>query len=215
VLEESWGTVCYHAIDTNIQFLLWKKDFLGLFGFFFCIIFPPLENEQVAQWYPWGLCGLRMRADSWSEATRKWSDRGFSRMLIVMSVKPTLTDEQLKVNSAFKPILSVIEDQCSEEDSISKQAQVKLVNKQPRDFWFQVLRCFRVVWSQFWTSSNCLLVLETTTNNQEVKRSLYRLENVNNLRKDYIRMCLTCRSLAELFNFIGLVELQECIYSIL
>ena len=55
-------------------------------------------------------------------------------MLIVMSVKPTLTDKQLKVNSAFKPILSVIEDQCSEEDSISKQAQVKLVNKQPRDF---------------------------------------------------------------------------------
>ena len=39
--------------------------------------------------------------------------RVFSRMLIVMSVKPTLTDELLKVNSALKSIFSVIEDQCS------------------------------------------------------------------------------------------------------
>ena len=37
---------------------------------------------------------------------------------------------------------------------------------------------------------------------------LYRLQNVNNLPKDYIRMCLTCRSFAGLFNFIGLVERQ-------
>jgi len=37
------------------------------------------------------------------------------------------------------------------------------------------------------------------------------LQNVNNLPKDYIRVCLACRSLAELFNFIGLVELQEYI----
>ena len=49
--------------------------------------------------------------------------------------------------------------------------------------------------------------------NQEVKRSLYRLQNVNNLPKDYIRIRLTCPSLAELFNFIGLVEIQEYIYS--
>ena len=28
---------------------------------------------------------------------------------------------------------------------------------------------------------------------------------MNNLPKDYIRTCLTCRSLAQLFNFIGLV----------
>ena len=34
-------------------------------------------------------------------------------MLFVMSVKPTLTDELLKVNSALKLILYVIEDQCS------------------------------------------------------------------------------------------------------
>ena len=40
-------------------------------------------------------------------------DWDFSRMLIVMSVKPTLADELLKVNSALKPIFSVIEDQCS------------------------------------------------------------------------------------------------------
>ena len=33
-------------------------------------------------------------------------------MLIVMSVKPTSTDKLLKVNSALKPIFSVIEDQC-------------------------------------------------------------------------------------------------------
>ena len=91
-----------------------------------------------------------------------------------------------------------------------------MVNKQPSDFWFhQFLRFYIViVWSQFWTYSNFLSALETTTNNQEVKRSLYRLQNVNNLLKDYIRMCLTCRSLAELFNFIGLVELQEYICSI-
>ena len=47
-----------------------------------------------------------------------------------------------------------------------------------------------------------------------VKRSLYRLQNVNHLPEDYIRMCLTFRSLAEFFNF-GLVELQQYIYSIL
>ena len=75
---------------------------------------------------------------------------------------------------------------------------LKLVNKQPSGFLFhQLLRCFRVVWSQFWTSSNFLSALESTTNNQEVKRSLYRLQNVNNLSKDCIRVCLTCRSLAE------------------
>ena len=103
----------------------------------------------------------------------------------------------------------------SEEDSTSKQAHVQFVNKQPSDFWFhQVLRCFRVVSSQFWTFSKWLLALETTTNNQEVKRSLYRLQNVNNLPKDYIRMCVTCRYLFKLFNFIGLVELQEYIFSI-
>ena len=48
-----------------------------------------------------------------SEASKKRSDRDFSRMLIVMSVKPTLTEELLKVNSAVKLIFSVIEDQCS------------------------------------------------------------------------------------------------------
>ena len=32
---------------------------------------------------------------------------------IVMSVKTTLTDELLKVNFAWKPIFSVVEDQCS------------------------------------------------------------------------------------------------------
>ena len=44
-------------------------------------------------------------------------------------------------------------------------------------------------------------------NNQEVKRSLNRLQNVNNLPKYYIHTCLTCRSLAELSNFISLDEL--------
>ena len=44
------------------------------------------------------------------ERRSKWD---FSRMLIVTSVKPTLTDELLKVNSALKSIFSVIEDQCS------------------------------------------------------------------------------------------------------
>ena len=156
--------------------------------------------------------------ESWGEASKKRSDREFSRMLFVMSVKPTLTDELLKVNSALKLIFSVIEDQCSGGQWSSKwgrrhfktSSRVKLVNKEQSDFWLhQVLRCFRVVWSQFWTSSKCLLALETTTNNEEVKWSLYKLQNVNNLPKDYIRMCLTCRSLADLFNFVDLVYLQE------
>ena len=43
----------------------------------------------------------------------KISERDFSRMLIVMSVKLTLTYELLKLNSALKLIFSVIEDQCS------------------------------------------------------------------------------------------------------
>ena len=92
--------------------------------------------------------------------------------------------------------ISVMEDNKvrSQEDSTSKQTHVQFVNKQPSDFSFhQVLRCFRVVSSQFWTSSKWLLTLETTTNNQEVKRSLYRLQNVNNLPKDYIRMCVQLR----------------------
>ena len=72
-----------------------------------------------------------------------------------------------------------------------------MANKQPSDFF------------------KFLSALETTTNNQELKRSLYSLQNVNNLPKDNIRMCLTCPSLSKLFNFIGLVELQEYIYSIL
>ena len=156
-------------------------------------------------------CGHRMLyfLESWSEASKKRSDRDFSRMLIVMSVKPTLTDELLKVNSALKSIFSVIEDQCSggqwfpsEEDGTSEQTHVNFVNKQPSGFRFhQVLRCFTVVWSHFCTTSKFLSASETTTNNQKVKRSWYRLQNVNNLPKDYIRMCVTCRSL----NFIGLV----------
>ena len=110
-----------------------------------------------------------------------------------MSVKRTMTEELLKVNSALKLIFSVIEDQDnevrSEEDGTSEEAHVNLVNKQPSGFRFhQVLRCFTVVWSQFCTTSKFLLASETTTNNQEVKRSWYRLQNVNNLSKDYIRV---------------------------
>ena len=41
------------------------------------------------------------------------STHDFSRMLIVMSVKLILTNGILKVNSALKPVFSVIEDQCS------------------------------------------------------------------------------------------------------
>ena len=82
----------------------------------------------------------------------------------------------------------------SEEDGTSKQAHVNLVNKQPSDFRLHhVLRCLTVVWSQFWTTSKFLPAPETTTNNQEVKRSLYRLQNVNNFPKDYIRMYPGCQ----------------------
>ena len=128
-----------------------------------------------------------------------------------------ISDNSRLINSNLlqRSRISVVEDNevRSEEESTSKQAHVKLVNKQPSDLWFrQVLRCFRVVWSQFWTSSKCSLALRTSTNNQEVKRSLKRLQNVNSLPKDYICTSLTSRSLAELFNFIGLVELQGYIY---
>ena len=51
--------------------------------------------------------------DKLRNSTHASSEWEFSRMLIVMSVKPTLTDELLKVNAALKAIFSVIEDQCS------------------------------------------------------------------------------------------------------
>ena len=44
----------------------------------------------------------------------------FSKMFIVMSVKPTLTDELLTVNSTLQIIFSVIEDQCSGGQRSSK-----------------------------------------------------------------------------------------------
>ena len=80
---------------------------------------------------------------------------------------------------------------------------------------YQVLRCFRVVWSQFWTFSQWLLAPETTTNNQEVKRSLYRMLNVNNLPKvrdlpisllivQFYRSCWTSR--IRLFDFINIID---------
>ena len=95
--------------------------------------------------------------------------------------------------------ISAVEDNKvrSEEDGTSRQAHVNLVNKWPSGFRFHhVLGCFGVVWSQFLTTSKFLSAPETTTNNQEVKRSLYRLQNVNYLPKDYIHMCLTCRSIS-------------------
>ena len=58
-------------------------------------------------------CGLRMLNEaSKNDASSEWD---VSRMLIVMSVKPTFTDELLKVNSALKSISSLVEDQCSGE----------------------------------------------------------------------------------------------------
>ena len=71
-------------------------------------------------------------------------------MFIVMSVKPTLTDELLKVNCTIfsGSKISAVEDNevRSEGDGTSKQAHVNLVNKQPSGFRFhEVLRCLRVV----------------------------------------------------------------------
>ena len=103
-----------------------------------------------------------------------------------------------------------------------------MVKKQPSDFWFyQVLRCFRVVWSQFWTFWKCFSALETTTNNQEAKRGLYRLQNVNNLPKHCIRdvldlpisrrvvqlyrSCWTSR--IHLFDFINISDHRRLINS--
>ena len=58
--------------------------------------------------------------DSWNEASKKRSDWDFLRMLIIMSVKLTLTDELLKVTSALKLLFSVIEGQCSGGQRSSK-----------------------------------------------------------------------------------------------
>ena len=65
---------------------------------------------------PCGLCMLYFTDETSLTAETKVSKKAtgtFPRMLIVMSVKPTLTDELLKVNSALKLIFSVIKDQCS------------------------------------------------------------------------------------------------------
>ena len=57
---------------------------------------------------------------SLEETMRERCEWDFSRMFIVMSVKPSLTDELLKVNSTLKIIFSVIEDQCSGGQRSSK-----------------------------------------------------------------------------------------------
>ena len=54
--------------------------------------------------------------EEWMRVRCEWD---FSRMFIVMSVKPTLTDELLKVNSTLQIIFSVI-DQCSGGQRSSK-----------------------------------------------------------------------------------------------
>ena len=75
---------------------------------------------------------------------------------------------------------------------LQTKVMLKLVNKQPSGFRFhQVLRCFRVVWSHFWTTSKFLSAPETTTNNHEVKTSLYKLQNV---RKTALQNKLTLNS---------------------
>ena len=52
-----------------------------------------------------------------------------------------------------------------------------------------------------------------TMNNQEEKGSLYRLQNVNNLPKDYIHMYVLDLPISpRVVQLIGLVELQEYIY---
>ena len=56
---------------------------------------------------------------SLEELMRVRCEWDFSRMFIVMSVKPTLTDEPLKVNSTLQIIFSVI-DQCSGGQRSSK-----------------------------------------------------------------------------------------------
>ena len=70
-----------------------------------------------------------------------------------MSVKPTLPDELLKVNSALKPIFPVIEDQCSDTalqnklmlNSYSSNGKQKA--KRTSDFikFYAVLSCLRPI----------------------------------------------------------------------
>ena len=84
--------------------------------FFLCIMFPPAQKmdklrNSTHEAFAAFACCISLTAEA--KPRRKRSDRDFSRMLIVMSVKPTLTDELLKVNSSLQIIFSVIEDQCS------------------------------------------------------------------------------------------------------
>ena len=62
-----------------------------------------------------------LEALSLEEMMRVICECDFSRMFIVMSVKPTFTDELLKVNFTLKILIfSVIEDQCSGGQRSSK-----------------------------------------------------------------------------------------------
>ena len=136
-------------------------------------------------------------------------------MLIVMSVKPTLTGELLKVNSALKLMFSVIEDRCSGGQRSSKwgrqhfKPSSRSIGKQTAErlLIYQVLHCFRVV-SCLKPILDCfkmLLALETTTNNQEVKRSLNRLWiiylKIIFARAWPVDLSPSCSTLSVLLNF--------------
>ena len=103
-----------------------------------------------------------------------------------------ISDHSRLINSNLlqRSKISVVDDNevRNEEDSTNGKETTE------RLLIYHVLRSFRVVWSQFWTFSKCLLALETTTNNQEVKTSLNRLQNANHLRKAFIRFVQIYRS---------------------
>ena len=88
-------------------------------GFLFCIVL--WTNCAIVPLRPCGLAAFarstKPRRNDARVITCEWV---FSRMFIVISVKPSLTDELLKVNSTLKIIFSVIEDQCSGGQRSSK-----------------------------------------------------------------------------------------------
>ena len=116
--------------------------------------------------------------------------------------------------TALKLIFSIIKDQCSGGQWSSKwgtrhfktSSRVKFAKQRAERLL--ISSSLTLFWSCLKPILEFLKMFIGSRNHYEVKWSLYKLQNMNNLPKDYIRMCLTCRSLAKLFNFIGLVARQ-------
>ena len=106
---------------------------------FFCITFPPLQNEQIAQYYPWGLSSFDPLFPGQPKRSFEETKRlGFSKNAY-RNVRKAYFDKRT-TQSEFCFETNILCNRRSVQwkimKYISKEAQVKLVNKQPSDFWF-------------------------------------------------------------------------------